>query len=337
MQEFFQRELDHASGIDETVAHSIEILQDFSLRGGKAIRPFLVDIGTKIAGGTPDGGTLVVATAVELHHKHILILDDIADRDERRYGGPTVEYAYRKFFSGLNDTEHRARTFAMMDAVLLGALSKELLLSAPLDRKALGQILTVLNRTMYEDTLGGWQIHGLQCMDSLKESTMERFIKGLRLVTARYTFAGPLRIGCILAGNHTPKLTTALDAYADAVGTAFQIHDDILGMFGDPSITGKPVGNDLREGKKTLLLQEAYRRGSTDEQRLLERSSGQPVSADTVVLVQKIMKDTGALEHSVAMAQHYVTIALEALESLPASTERKALEAIAVLSINRKK
>lgn len=337
IESFFDKERQEAQEIDRYLVRSLDILQDFTLRGGKSIRSYLGRIGFEMAGGVSSPKLLKAVASIEMHHKHILILDDISDRDERRYGGPTVEYSYREVMEGLPDQNHRALSFAMLDGVFLGSLSKELLLSSGFPSDVVMKAMHLFHTIMFRDVLAGWQIHGMQCTEALADSSQEEFIKGLRLVTASYTFEGPLLLGLTLAQNEDPILEQCIRSYGVTVGTAFQIQDDILGLYGDPSITGKPVGNDVREGKKTLLIQEAYKRASASERQILESACGQAISKDTLHLVQKIVKDTGSLKYSQTMAKQLVEEGIENLSTLPESESKKHLIELAHYIILREK
>ncbi|HSW89998.1 MAG TPA: polyprenyl synthetase family protein [Patescibacteria group bacterium] len=333
---FFEEQEKIAADIDDNLLHSLKELAVFSERGGKAIRAYLVEVGYELAQGKPSEDLVKAATAIDLHHKHILILDDIADRDEERYGGPTVEYSYRKYFADQDDSAHSAQVFAMLDGVWLGALARELLYESGFTSDKLIACTKLLNTLMYRDTLAGWQIHALECKQTLAQSTTEEFVKGLELVTARYTFEGPLKIGLILAGNTNKKVTIALEKYSKYVGTAFQIQDDILGLFGDSAKTGKPVGNDVREGKKTLLVQIAYQR--TNEKEFLESCVGNAkITPEDIAQVQKIVKDTGSLKYSQDLAQKYVSEGIETLSDLPDSESKQHLIDLARYVIKREK
>jgi geranylgeranyl diphosphate synthase, type I len=334
---FFDEQDKIANATDVYLAQSVKLLRTFSLRGGKSIRSFLAQTAYALAKGKKQEGLSKALASIELHHKHILILDDISDRDETRYGGPTMEYAYRDVMAGLPDEKHKAMSFAMLDGVLLGALSKELLLASGFSPKILVSCIHLFNTIMYRDTLAGWQIHGMQCTKPLSKATQKEFIKGLRLVTASYTFEGPLSVGLTLAENTDKKLEQALGVYAENVGTAFQIHDDILGLFGDSEKTGKPVGNDVREGKKTLLMQVAYERGSTQEKEILERACGEPISSDMLKTVQRIVQETGSLDHSKKLEHDYVDKGIAALVDLPKSPQKQLLTELAHYIITREK
>lgn len=334
---FFNEQEQIAKGIDDNLATSLRLLRDFSQRGGKAIRPFLVKTAFELAGGN-DSRIDMAAAATELHHKHILILDDIADRDEIRYGGPTMEWAYRELFAKHHDGTHRSTSFAMLDAVWLGALAREMLLNSKFEAENLLQCQHILNTLMFRDTLAGWQIHALECDKKISEVSPEEFTKGLELVTARYTFEGPFKIGLALAGNRDEDLELALTKYSQKIGTAFQIYDDILGLFGETEKTGKPVGNDVREGKKTLLIQYAYGKASDEEKEFLENVTGNSnLSQAEINRVREIVVKTNSLSNSKTLAKKLVDEGIQALSKIKESEPKQHLVELASYIINREK
>lgn len=335
---FFAQERIYTQTVDTHLVHSLDILRDFSLRGGKAISPFLLMLAYKIGGGEDLDSLLPVCGAVELHHKYLLALDDIADRDEKRYGGPTLEYVYRDEVKDKPDSEHRARSLAMLDAAYLNGLSKKLLFQSAFHPKDLISCHQIMMDAMLAETLAGWKIHYYQNVEPLNNVTTKDFIKGLELVTARYKFDGPFRIGLILAGDTNQLHTTALKKYAQCIGTAFQIHDDILGLFGDTEKTGKPVGNDIREGKKTLLVQIAYERAGRDDKEFLNSFIGNnKIVNKDLERVQDIVTSSGSLIYSQELEKQMATEGIRALNALPDSSEKELLRQLARYIVTRDK
>lgn len=337
---FFSQRKKRATALAPSMLQSATLLEEFCMRGGKAIRPFLVKVGYEIAGGTNEQreSLLTAASSVELHHKHLLIYDDIWDQDEKRYGGLTLEWMYRDIFTIQKNSKHMARSFAMFDAAWLGALSKELLLESTFNPQILLSVIHILDTTMFEDTLAGEQILGIECLQKISESTVDEFVHGLELVTARYTFEGPLLIGMRLANSTDKKLEHALTVYANSVGIAFQIQDDILGLYGDTQKTGKPVGNDVREGKKTLLIQKAYESANANERQFLESVVGkQSLSHQEIAQVQDLVKRTQSLQYSQDAALKMVKRGIEVLEHIPSSKEKELLIELAYYCVQREK
>jgi geranylgeranyl diphosphate synthase, type I len=329
-----------AAELSPHLLSSLENLEEFVLRGGKFIRSVLVVLGYRLAGGKGDG-IYKVAAAVELFHKYILSVDDMADRDEQRNGGPTLWRFYEQKFLDAQwaDAAHHGRTFSEIDGLLLSSFTTELVRSADFPAEKLLSVLEIIDQIMYFRTIAGWQIHYVQNHQSLAEAKEAEYVHGLELVTAQYTFVAPLKIGAELAlGKKAAAFMEPLTAYAEAIGKAFQIQDDILGVFGETAETGKPVGNDLREGKKTLLLQYAYRTANSDDKQFLEKICGAEINADELARAQKIMNETGSLEHSQNMANECVRMGLAALQKLPLkSEEASVLEDLAQFVVARKK
>ena len=163
-------------------------------------------------------------------------------------------------------------------------------------------------------------------------------MKGLELVTAKYTFVAPLKIGASLGPKNSSALEHALEKYGLAVGTAFQIQDDILGLFGDPEDMGKPVGNDVREGKKTLLLQKAYQLAGKNDRQFLADVCGRELQAGELEQVQSIVKETGSLAYSQKLAEKYIAEGTAALGELDQkSAEVGVLKELAEFVVGRKK
>lgn len=330
IKDFFAERRRAARELSPNLEQSIDILEDFTLRGGKQIRPMLVLLGYELAGGKINKAAYQVAAAVEIFHKHILNLDDMADRDEMRYNGPTIWKKYEAVFEGWKDAQHHARSFAEIDGTLLGSFAFDLVRRAQLPAEIKLAVMDVLINRMYFETVAGWQIHYHQNQESLEAANEEVFIKGLDLVTARYTFVGPLKIGLILAGKTPSKLRKAVESYAMKVGLAFQITDDILGVFGDPKETGKSVGNDIREGKKTLLLQRAYQAAQSADQEFLADVCGRELRPQELERAQQIIRDTGSLEYSLQLAHQQITVASQDLQAVQLSG-KTAEEARSVL------
>jgi geranylgeranyl diphosphate synthase, type I len=338
---FFAEKKETVSVQSPHIARSISYLEEFCLRGGKAIRPLLVILAFRLAGGTGEEA-YKVAAAVELFHKQLLGLDDVADRDEVRNGGPTLWKKYQDFFVEAKwaDAQHHGRTFAEIDITLLESFGYELIRTADISAEQKLQILSVINNLTFGATIIGWQISYVMNHDALADANEAEFLKGLEYVTAKYTFEAPLLIGLSAAveNPHFYQLKSALTEYALRVGLAFQIQDDILGLFGDPAEMGKAVGNDVREGKKTLLLQKAFQEGSEADKKFLTDVCGRELNPGELEKIQKIVRDTGSLEYSQKLAKKSVEggiAALATLEDQNHSEEVQVLKELAEFVISR--
>src|SRR5579859_694450 len=338
LQDFFAAKKSEALQVNQHLNESVFHIAEFVLRGGKSLRPLLMVLGYRLAGGSRSSEIYRVAAGIEVSHKYLLNVDDIADRDEQRNGGPTVwrfyEDAFRKL--GWKDAAHHGRTFAEIDGVVMASFVTELIRTAQFPPEILLQVLGVVDHTMYWETIAGWQIHYFQNDQLRSEAKEKEFLRGLELVTAQYSFVAPLTIGAILAGRgDDAQLLDMLQQYGRAVGRAFQIHDDILGVFGDSGKTGKPVGNDIREGKKTLLLLKAFQNGSAVQKKFLVDVCGRELQSGELEKVQSIIRETGSLEYSEKLAKKSVEEGIKVLESLKDSEEKQILKELAGFVVSR--
>ena len=158
------------------------------------------------------------------------------------------------------------------------------------------------------------------------------------LKSGRYTVTRPLQLGVALAtGDPDPALTDALTTYGDAVGVAFQLRDDVLGLFGDPVETGKSCVDDLREGKRTLLVLRALALASPSEGRVLRGALGDPeLDDDDADRCREIVADSGALASIETLLRAHHAAASAALVAVP-EPAREALEALASIAIQRQR
>lgn len=334
LEHFFDERIAESSQIDRHIGTMTTLLKHQSLAGGKRVRGFLCLLAYHLSGGKSDA--IPVAAAVELLHQYLLTLDDMADRDEVRHGIPTLEHEYVNTLTPIpqHHRTHYARSFTEIACALLSTYMYELVISSSFSDNIKLDVMHIMNTISLRDTAAGWQIHMMQNWQTLAEATEEEFEKGLQLVTAQYTFVAPLLIGVTLA-NKRKTYEQSLTTYGMHVGTAFQMHDDILGVFGDTEKTGKAVGNDLREGKKTILLQYAYAHANAKQKKDLERIVCSSVSPKDLLHVQEILQETRAVEYAHKKAQEHVRIGLQALESLPQSQEKQLLTELAHYIIER--
>jgi geranylgeranyl diphosphate synthase type I len=263
--------------------------------GGKRFRATFCHWGWRGAGGVDESAVLDGAAALELFHLAALVHDDVMDHSDTRRGAPTAH----EQFAGLHRAQRLdgdADDFGVGAALLIGDLcltwSDELVAGtelAPERRSAVRHVYDLMRS----------QVVAGQYLDMLEQarpgSRRDASRRVLRYKSAKYTVEHPLLLGGAIAGM-TDDLATAFSGYGVPVGEAFQLRDDVLGVFGDPDRTGKPVGDDLREGKKTLLVSEAIDRADDVQRRLLQRRLGdRAMTAAQVRQLQDVLVDTGAL------------------------------------------
>ncbi|MBT2422741.1 polyprenyl synthetase family protein [Streptomyces sp. ISL-22] len=290
-----------------------QALRDFVLAPGKRIRSLLCVLGWQAAGGG-DGEQALWQTAasLEVFHAFALIHDDIIDSSQTRRGRPSVHRAFA--------ARHRARpdadAFGVHAAVLLGDLaltcSDTLMHRAGLSARQRDAVLPLIDAMRGEVLLG-------QYMDLMATGRptddVEHALTIARLKTAKYTVERPLHVGAALAGADG-ELLGLCSAFALPLGEAFQLRDDLLGVFGDPALTGKPVLDDLRSGKATVLMALAMRHATPSQRRTLEALVGRPdLDAEDAVRVRRILQRTGARDMVEGMISERYETALRTLDT----------------------
>ncbi|MCM6763209.1 polyprenyl synthetase family protein [Rathayibacter sp. ZW T2_19] len=321
--------------IGEDVSALGDLSRDF-LSGGKRFRARFCEAGWTAVSAVsseahPSGSDPVarVGAGLELFHAAALVHDDVIDNSDTRRGAPA---AHRRFatmhadggWSGSGDE------FGRSSAILLGDLllvwSDEIFADAEWaleDRPSAARARAEFNLMRTEVTLG-------QYLDILEESAWaghaedEHLARAERVVvykSAKYSIEAPLAIGGSLAGGDDSQID-ALRRFGLPLGIAFQLRDDVLGVFGDPALTGKPAGDDLREGKRTVLLGLA-RAGSSDSARAeLDAVVGRSdASAEDIALAQEIVAGSGALDRLEERIERDVESALAVLPDSPLRPE----------------
>ena len=277
-----------------------DALTRFSLEGGKRLRPAFVYWGYRGAGGAADGpaaeAAVQAACSVELLHVCALIHDDIMDGSEVRRGRPAMHVGFAAL--------HRRRAwrgdpaaFGEGAAMLMGDLAftwaDVALADAGLPDDRLAAALLVFNR-LRSELMGGQYLDLVEARRGAPDEDAVRRV--LTYKSGKYTIERPLHLGLALAAG-PPALAAAYSAYGLPLGEAFQLRDDILGVFGAPEVTGKPAGDDLREGKETYLVMLARQRAGQAGRQLLERALGNAkLSEDDVAELRRLITGCGALE-----------------------------------------
>ncbi|MDV6012658.1 polyprenyl synthetase family protein [Haloechinothrix sp. LS1_15] len=241
----------------DAFAEPLGALTDFVLGGGKRIRPTFAWWAWRAAGGAASGehaeAALRAVAALELIQACALIHDDVMDDSHSRRGAPTVHVAFseRHAEQGWRGSAER---FGLASAVLIGDLAlawaDDMFTSAALPESAMTAGRPVWHAMRTEVLAGQYlDVHTQVTGDPTPEAAM----RVNELKTAAYTVARPLHLGAALGGAGA-DLIDALRSFGNDIGVAFQLRDDLLGVLGDPAVTGKPAGDDLREGKRTLLI-----------------------------------------------------------------------------------
>ncbi|MFI7668985.1 polyprenyl synthetase family protein [Nocardia sp. NPDC049526] len=319
-----------------------DALELFVLRGGKRTRPAFAWTGWLGAGGDPTGphaaAVLNACAALELVQACALVHDDIIDssRTRRRFPTVHVDFEQRHRDHGwAGDAEHFGTSVAILVGDLALAWADDMVHSAGLDAAALGRFAPVW-ALMRTEVLGGQllDIHG----ESAGDESVAAALRINRYKTAAYTVERPLHLGAALA-DADPHLIEAYRTFGTDIGIAFQLRDDLLGVFGDPAVTGKPSGDDLREGKRTVLVAEALQRadatdpGAAD---LLRTSIGTDLTTDQVERLRAVITELGAVDEVERRITELTEQGLAALASSTATPDAKErLRAMALAATSR--
>jgi geranylgeranyl diphosphate synthase type I len=282
------------------------------LRGGKRLRPAFAYWGYRGAGGVDTDEVVSAVAALELVQASALVHDDVIDGSATRRGEPAVHRRFAHLHRA-GEWHGDPGSFGVAAAILVGDLclvwSDELLHGSGLEPRALARARPVFDEMRTEVTVG--QYLDVQTQATGDTST-ERASLVARFKSAKYSVERPLLLGAAIAGAPA-GLLAAYSAYGLALGEAFQLRDDVLGVFGDPALTGKPAGDDLREGKRTYLVAAAVE-GSDAGRALVERSLGDPdLDEAGVEALRETIVASGALARTERRIDDLTASALDAL------------------------
>lgn len=303
--------------LDPDLAAPLEALSQLVLSGGKRLRPAFCHWGFVGAGGDGCDPLVVDAgAAFELLQAFALVHDDVMDGSSTRRGARTAHLAFgaHHTFEGWRG---EARRFGEGVAILIGDLAHVyadmLMATAP------PTAITVWNELRIELNIGQY----LDVLGTARGDTDHAAARRIaRYKSGKYTIERPLHVGAALAGRFE-ELAGPLSGYGDPLGEAFQLRDDVLGAFGDSAVTGKPVGDDLREGKPTPMLAVATARASTVDARVLALVGCADLTAAEVATVQEVLVGTGALATMEQSIEALTREAIEAIEQAPIAAEAR--------------
>jgi geranylgeranyl diphosphate synthase type I len=331
------RFLDERARSLDAVGPEVESLvaegRQFVLGGGKRLRPRFAYWGWRAASETErdDQALITAACALELLHACALVHDDVMDASDTRRGRPAAHAAFA--------ARHRAAgwpgdadVFGAAAAILLGDLllswADALFATAPPSKGA---------RAVFDDMRQ--LVMAGQYLDVLVQArgafSVEDALRVAKFKTSKYTVEGPLHLGAAI-GDAPPEIFEALTAYAIPLGEAFQLRDDVLGVFGDPMETGKPAGDDLLEGKRTLLVALAVQAASSADAASMRAELGErDMDAARIHDLRRIIVDSGALDQVERRIADRTAEARAALRAVPSGEVRQALDDLAVAATQR--
>ena len=303
--------------VDAELVEPLAALSELVIGGGKRLRPAFCYWAYVGAGGDPDDPVITDAgAALELLHTFALIHDDIMDGSSTRRGMDTLHVRFEQRHA-LAGWRGEGRRLGEGVAVLIGDLAfvyaDHLLAGAPRDAVAVFTELRVeVNVGQYLDLIGTARGH-----------VAEQPARRISLYkSGKYTVERPLHMGAALAGK-LELLAEPLSSYGLALGEAFQLRDDLLGAYGDKTVTGKPVGEDLRDDKPTVLFAIARDRADGPAGRLLDRYGAPDLRDEEVADLQELLVETGAVEVVEQSIEELVARATRALDRTPLVPEAR--------------
>jgi geranylgeranyl diphosphate synthase type I len=316
----------------------------YPLAGGKALRPTLLTLACRALGG-PEAAAIQAGAAVELYHTYTLVHDDIIDRDAMRRGKPSV-HALMSRAGGeqYRLPESEAAHYGLSMAILTGdaqqcwaidllASLTELDIDAAIVLQLIRRLQGVVGPAIVQGEALDIQLPFLPIAEVTPEMIQRVILTKTAALFKYCAWAG----GMLAVGQDTPAVR-ALSVFAEQAGIAFQLQDDVMGVIGNEAKLGKPVGSDLREGKRTLILALAWEHASGAERELLSSVLGDAHAPATAIsAVTALLQRLGAIDAVQTMANRYLERALQHLATLPDNAEIALLREMALLMVQREK
>ena len=322
---FLNRESAYLNSISSDLSPVSDSLTSFLLDSGKRLRPLFAYAGFAAAAGSLEKSAIRAMAALELLQACALIHDDLMDGSDTRRGKPSIHRHFESVHVQ-DQLDGFAPQYGLSAAVLLGDLalvwSDQMLNTAGLTTEQFARVLPFYNEMRVELMAGQFlDIHE----QTQKDTSVDRSMKIARYKSGKYTIERPLHLGAAMTSS-SKEVTDALSAYGLPLGEAFQLRDDLLGVFGDPSVTGKPAGDDLREGKRTVLIAMTHERQSPAQLEICKKYFGKPdIDAEGVATLQEIIESTGARAELEATIDRLTDQALTAAQSQVFTDDGKAL------------
>ena len=316
LKKFVTKESEKISNIGDELAPATTALSHFILDSGKRLRPLFSYVGYLGSAKEIRPEIISACASLELVHVCALIHDDLMDGSDTRRGAPAIhrlfEDLHRKNSYNGNPTQYGAAA-----AILLGDLAlvwaDKALNSSGITNEELVDALAVFNELRIELMAGQFlDVHE----QTSHTSSIERSLKIARYKSGKYTIERPLHFGAALAGRN--DLATAYSNYGLPLGEAFQLRDDVLGVFGESSVTGKPAGDDLLEGKRTALVAKVFELGNASQALTLTSVLGnRKANEEQINKAKAVIQESGALTFIENLITELTEKAVVAVKGLP--------------------
>jgi len=289
MKLFFDQKLQESGRWSADLKKVVQKTKRFSLQGGKRLRPILFLYGYQAIKSGNVQAVLKAAVSIEIMQSYFLVHDDIIDEDDQRRGSPSLHVVYEKMYRN---------NFGIKLSIIAGDLLENYALEVLAEADFPSVNINKALKHYYQITK---QVNYGQVLDLLSERdekiTEKEIFNILKLKTATYTTTGPLQLGATLAGA-TENQLNQVAKIGQPLGIAFQLRDDVLGLFASQKEIGKPVGSDVKEGKKTLLIYRAWQASDQKQRKILKKVLGnKSASFKDIKKVRQIVKETGSLKY----------------------------------------
>jgi geranylgeranyl diphosphate synthase type I len=297
---YLAEQRDYLISIASELTPVCDALEDYLLEGGKRLRPLFAYAGFVSAGSKPERNEIRAMASLELLQACALIHDDLMDGSDTRRGKPAIHRRFENLHSQ-NSMAGISAQFGAAAAVLLGDLalvwSDHMLHNSGIADLNLKAVLRIHDEMRIE-LMAGQYLDVREAGE--KEHSVERSLRIARYKSGKYTIERPLHLGAVMArpeaDSHSELLNT-LSAYGLPLGEAFQLRDDLLGIFGNPDVTGKPAGDDLREGKRTVLMAMTMEKASDSARAELKNHLGNPdLTSEKIDSLRTLITETGAVD-----------------------------------------
>ena len=340
LQDFLAAQSNYFTSIAPELKPAAGSLSAFVINGGKRFRPLFAAVGAMGAGSNLSQSEIRAFASLELLQACALIHDDLMDASDTRRGEPAIHKLFESMHSAEN-YQGTATQFGLSASVLIGDLaliwSDQMLNSSGLKSDSLLAALSVHDEMRVELIAG-------QYLDVFEQArgtqSVAQALNIARYKSAKYTIERPLHLGAAVAIPDSLLRAQLVSIYSEfglPLGEAFQLRDDLLGVFGDPKVTGKPAGDDLREGKRTVLMAMTHDRISgAAEAEFMAEFGNHDISENAIARLQEIIAETGAAMHVEDLIEELTSTALEALnrdEIVPQA--RELLTEMAIIATKR--
>jgi geranylgeranyl diphosphate synthase type II len=322
MLDFCDDKIVQAATIGQPYTQLWQEIKTYLMGGGKRIRPKLCIEAYHGYGGTDDVSVAGVAAAWELLHSSLLVIDDIIDRDTIRHGHPNVAGAYMNHYTALREQEaqHYALSAALLGGSLLLVSPYEIINQSQLNPADKSAMIELFQQALFE-VGGGEHVEVVSVLAPVEQTDTKAVI---RYKTSGYSFVLPMQSGAKLAGASGDEIAL-IQQLGEYLGLVFQLGDDLLGVFGDTNQTGKPTDSDIREKKRTLLVQRAISHLDQSEASFVNSryDINHPMTAEEAMRIHTLIASTPARDELVAEITNYAGKSRDLIDALAASSSFK--------------